>query len=87
VPCILVVDDSTAVRQLIVSVLHREGYEVLEATDGREGLNTALREQPDVILCDIPMPVMDGWDVVREARNSEALGITPSSCSPQTTTG
>ncbi|MDZ7893122.1 MAG: response regulator [Rhodoferax sp.] len=76
-PTILVVDDSLAVRQLTVSVLRRQGYDVLEAGDGREGLDTALREQPDVILCDIHMPILDGWDVVREARSSEALGTTP----------
>ena len=76
-PTILVVDDSWAVRQLTVSVLRRQGYDVLEAGDGREGLDTALREQPDVILCDIHMPILDGWDVVREARSSESLGTTP----------
>jgi two-component system sensor histidine kinase/response regulator len=77
VPTVLVVDDSVAVRQLTVSVLRRVGYMVLEASDGREGLDTALREQPDLILCDIHMPVLDGWDLVREARSSEALGTTP----------
>lgn len=77
VPTILVVDDSVAVRQLTVGVLRREGFAVLEAGDGREGLDTALREQPDVILCDIHMPVLDGWDLVREARSSESLGTTP----------
>jgi two-component system sensor histidine kinase/response regulator len=77
VPTILVVDDSVAVRQLTVGVLRREGFVVLEAGDGREGLDTALREQPDVILCDIHMPVLDGWDLVREARSSESLGTTP----------
>nr|CBA33890.1 hypothetical protein Csp_B21300 [Curvibacter putative symbiont of Hydra magnipapillata] len=77
VPTILVVDDSVSVRQLTASVLRREGFVVLEAGDGREGLDTALREQPDVILCDIHMPVLDGWDLVREARSSESLGTTP----------
>lgn len=59
-PTILVVDDSVSVRQLTASVLRHEGFVVLEAGDGREGLDTALREQPDVILCDIHMPVLDG---------------------------
>lgn len=77
VPTILVVDDSVSVRQLTASVLRREGFIVLEAGDGREGLDTALREQPDVVLCDIHMPVLDGWDLVREARSSESLGTTP----------
>ncbi|WP_296510622.1 hybrid sensor histidine kinase/response regulator [Rhodoferax sp.] len=76
-PTVLVVDDSSALRQLTVGVLRRVGYTVLEASDGREGLDTALREQPDLILCDIHMPVLDGWDLVREARSSEALGTTP----------
>lgn len=76
-PTILVIDDSVAVRQLTAGVLRREGFVVLEAGNGREGLNTALREHPDVILCDIHMPVLDGWDVVREARNCESLGTTP----------
>jgi len=57
-PTILVVDDSVSVRQLTASVLRREGFVVLEAVHGREGLDTALREQPDVILCDIHMPVL-----------------------------
>lgn len=77
VPTILVVDDSTAMRQLTAGVLRREGFVVLEAADGREGLDSALREQPDVILCDIHMPVLDGWDLVREARGSESLATTP----------
>jgi two-component system sensor histidine kinase/response regulator len=76
-PLVLVVDDSMSIRQLTVSVLRREGFDVLEASDGREGLETALREQPDVVLCDIHMPVLDGWGFVREARSSDALGTTP----------
>ena len=57
VPTILVVDDSVAVRQLTVGVLRREGFVVLEAGDGREGLDTALRE----LAADLP-PRLEGLD-------------------------
>ncbi len=76
-PVILVVDDSYAVRQLTVNVLRQAGYEVLEAEDGCQGLEVALEERPDVVLCDIHMPSLDGWGFMQAARASDALATTP----------
>ncbi|WP_138514660.1 hybrid sensor histidine kinase/response regulator [Rhodoferax bucti] len=77
VPVILVVDDSYAVRQLTINVLRQAGYTVLEAEDGRQGLNIALEERPDVVLCDIHMPSLDGWGFMQAARASDTLATTP----------
>ena len=65
---VLVVDDDPSIRQVIVYVLRDEGYQVDEATDGRAALASIGRRHPDVILVDLMMPGMDGWDFVRRYR-------------------
>lgn len=68
---ILVVDDDAIVRGTISMFLEVEGYAVQTAADGAEALEQIERERPAVVLLDMRMPVMDGWDFVRElhARN------------------
>lgn len=61
---ILVVDDEVDVRTLCRVNLEYEGYSVLEATDGREGVEMAKAHKPDLILLDLMMPEMDGWQVI-----------------------
>jgi DNA-binding response OmpR family regulator len=63
---VLVVDDEAPIRLLCRVNLEPEGMEVLEAADGQSGLETARAELPDVILLDVMMPGMDGWEATHE---------------------
>ena len=65
---ILVVDDNKAAALTLSWALELQGYEVFTAYDGRQGLTTALREKPDILLLDIAMPGMNGYDLCRELR-------------------
>ncbi|MCC6904678.1 MAG: response regulator transcription factor [Anaerolineae bacterium] len=62
---ILVVDDKQSLRQLVRSYLEQEGYRVVEASDGREAIFVARHEKPDLIILDIMMPEMDGYEFMR----------------------
>ena len=64
---VLVVDDDRDIRELMVELLASEGYEVASASDGRRALAEARARRPDVILLDLMMPVMSGWEF-REAQ-------------------
>jgi len=70
---ILVIEDSDINRRLMRDILLYHGFEVLEAVDGKEGIETARRERPDLILLDMQMPVMNGFDVLKEMRSDSAL--------------
>ncbi len=74
---ILVIDDDIMVRQYLKKVLASFGYVVLAAADGSEGLSIAARELPDLIICDVSMPVMDGVETVRSIRKEKALCEIP----------
>ena len=63
-PRVLVADDEPDIRALMVSILINDGYEVIEAGDGRAALELALSEDPDIRLLDVVMPVMDGFTVL-----------------------
>jgi len=65
---ILVIEDEAILRDEIVEWLTLEGYEVLSAADGRAGVDTALLHVPDLVVCDILMPQVDGYDVLLEIR-------------------
>ena len=65
---ILVVDDETALVELVQSYLEREQYEVLTATDGRAALDLARTAQPDLVVLDVMLPIMDGIEVCRQLR-------------------
>ncbi len=65
---ILIVEDDTNIRELLRLYLEREGYSTILAGDGAEGLKAFRQNKPDLILLDIMMPVMDGWQVCREIR-------------------
>ena len=67
-PLVLVVDDSLTVRRVTQRLLAREGYRVALAKDGLEALERVAEETPDVVLSDIEMPRMDGFDLVRNLR-------------------
>ena len=68
---VLVVDDEAPIRLLCRVNLEAEGMQVLEASDGPAGLETAREEQPDVILLDVMMPGLDGWQVAEELLEDE----------------
>lgn len=65
---VLVVDDDKGIREFVRTVLADEGYDVTEATDGQEALDRVAQRRPDVILLDMRMPVMDGWEFARTYR-------------------
>ena len=67
---ILIVEDEKNIVDILAFNLSREGYETLEAYDGEAGLQLALKENPDLILLDLMLPKMDGFDVCREVRKS-----------------
>ena len=66
---VLVVDDDQDLLTLVAMVLEGEGYKVLTATDGREGLDAIERSMPDLILLDMKMPIMNGWEFAKEFKS------------------
>ena len=75
-PKILVVEDVEFNRELIVQLLE-DDYEVLTAADGAEGIRLAEQERPDLILMDLSLPVIDGWEATRRIKADEALKGIP----------
>jgi CheY-like chemotaxis protein len=73
---ILVVEDVEFNRDLIVQLLE-DDYEVLTAVDGDEGLRRAAQDRPDLILMDLSLPVVDGWEAARRLKSDEALRHIP----------
>ena len=63
---ILVIEDEAGLRANVARFLKAEGYEVLTAENGASGVDIAVRQMPDLIVCDITMPEMDGFGVLRE---------------------
>ncbi len=74
---ILVVDDNRDNRELVVKILKSRGYHVIEAADGEEALKKACEERPDLILMDISIPKIDGYEVTRRLKEREEFGETP----------
>jgi PAS domain S-box-containing protein len=74
---VLVIDDDPAGRQLLHRMLAKEGFRVLEAVNGEEGLALARAERPDVITLDVLMPGLDGWGVLAALKNDPALATIP----------
>lgn len=75
--CILVIDDDDAIRANLKRFLHLEGYRVEEAADGTAGLVRVHEASPDLILCDVMMPEMDGFEVCRRLRADPATSAIP----------
>lgn len=76
-PLVLVVDDSITVRRVTQRLLVREGYRVTLAADGLQALEKLQDERPSVVLSDIEMPRMDGFDLVRNIRSDPRLRDLP----------
>ncbi|MFH1702182.1 MAG: response regulator [Nitrospirota bacterium] len=68
---ILVVDDNNDSRELVVKVLKNQGYEMIEAIDGEEALEKAMSEKPDLILMDISIPKLNGYEVTKRLKSLE----------------
>jgi CheY-like chemotaxis protein len=73
---ILVVEDVDFNRDLIVQLLEDE-YQVIEAVNGKEGVKIAERERPELILMDLSLPVMDGWEATRQLKANADLRSIP----------
>lgn len=74
---VLVVDDDASYREKSAQAMRDAGFEVITATNGFEGLSAALKHQPTVILSDVTMPGMDGWQLLRMVRARPTLRRTP----------
>jgi two-component system alkaline phosphatase synthesis response regulator PhoP len=74
---VLVIDDEAPIRLLCRVNLEAEGMQVFEAADGPSGLETARTSMPDVILLDVMMPGLDGWQVAEELLDDESTGSIP----------
>jgi two-component system chemotaxis response regulator CheY len=74
---ILTIDDSKTIRDMLMLTLAEAGFEVLQAVDGQDGLDVLDKEQVDVVITDINMPRMDGYEVIRHLRSNAAHKSTP----------
>jgi CheY-like chemotaxis protein len=74
---ILIIDDEEAIVLLLETILSVYGYNSLSSLDPREGLKLAKKEKPDLIILDIAMPEMDGYEVCRALKNCEETKDTP----------
>jgi two-component system, cell cycle response regulator DivK len=70
---IMVVDDYEDTRRVVRWMLEQQGYRVMEAVNGRDAVEVAVRERPDVILMDLAMPLLDGFDAIRSVRERAEL--------------
>lgn len=75
-PCkVLIVDDEMRMRRVITDYLRIKGYDTVEAGDGAEALERFFQEQPDLVLLDVMMPRMDGWEVCRRIRAKSRVPV------------
>lgn len=76
-PRILLVEDNEMNRDMLSRRLERRGYSVLCALDGQQGIDVAIREKPDLILMDMSLPVVDGWEATRRLKADPAVRGIP----------
>jgi CheY-like chemotaxis protein len=85
---ILVVEDNQDIREMAVRQLKRRGYEVVEAEDGEKGVQAAGRQIPDLVLMDLNLPALDGWQAIRRLRSDpKTKGIPIVAITAHTTSG
>ncbi|MGH6691366.1 MAG: response regulator, partial [Gammaproteobacteria bacterium] len=72
-----VVDDTVETRRVIETMLRRDGYTVYTADDGAVGLELVLRERPDVVISDVMMPKVSGFELCRILKADRAMRLTP----------
>jgi CheY-like chemotaxis protein len=71
-PLVLVVDDDMDIRCTVAQILREEGFRVREARNGREALAKVAEEEPDLVLLDLMMPTVNGWEVLQTLRSSQS---------------
>ena len=76
-PTVMVVEDYDDTRALLKSILERKGFRVVEAVNGREAVERAASECPDLILMDLDLPILDGIEATNRIRRMEALCAVP----------
>jgi DNA-binding response OmpR family regulator len=76
-PLVLIVDDDDRLREFVRVNLEAEGYEVREAANAEEGLGALDEEPPDLILLDVMMPRVDGWEMLRRVQERHGVGSIP----------
>ncbi len=76
-PKILLVEDNEMNRDMLSRRLDRKGYQVLLAEDGQQGVNMAASEGPDLILMDMSLPILDGWEATRQLKAAPATRSIP----------
>jgi CheY-like chemotaxis protein len=76
-PKILLVEDNEMNRDMLSRRLIRNGFEVVMAVDGQQGVDMATSEKPDLILMDMSLPVMDGWEATRRVKADESTKAIP----------
>ena len=74
---VLLVEDNEMNRDMLSRRLIRRGFEVIFAVDGKQGVDAARREKPDIILMDMSLPVMDGWEATRCVKSDDATCGVP----------
>ena len=76
-PRVLLVDDYPDAREMYSEYLQFSGFDVVEATNGMEALQSAVERKPDIILMDLSLPVMDGWEATRRLKADERTAAIP----------
>jgi CheY-like chemotaxis protein len=76
-PKILLVEDNEMNRDMLSRRLQRRGFEVVMAVDGAEGVARAIAERPDLVLMDISLPVLDGWEATRQIKADDRVSGIP----------
>jgi DNA-binding response OmpR family regulator len=76
-PTIVYVDDDLELTRMVTDLLEEEGYAVLTESDGEAGLETIIVEQPDLVILDVMMPGLTGWEIVRYLRSKTVFDKTP----------
>jgi len=76
-PLVLVVDDFADNREMYSEYLSFSGYEVIEARNGKEAVDAAQQRQPDIIIMDLSLPVMDGWEATRRLKADQRTNAIP----------
>jgi two-component system, cell cycle response regulator DivK len=74
---ILIVEDNEMNRDMLTRRLQRKGYDVVSAIDGQTGLDSARRQAPDLVLMDMSLPVLDGWEATRQLKADSNLQMIP----------
>jgi CheY-like chemotaxis protein len=74
---VLIIDDAVHIRRLIARMLNQHDFSTLEAADGLEGLRLLREQKPDVVTCDISMPLMDGFEFLLAAKNDPEIEHVP----------